>query len=99
MDRYQAAPTPFGQGGYARTLPGWAGSGLWRAPVVRSAWLRRLAASYGQAGRTSEANGLLEQVVADSEQLLGNDHPDTVVGRNVLSQWQSAVDDLGQSPL
>ncbi len=34
-----------------------------------------LAASYQQAGRTSEAIAILGRVVADRERLLGDDHP------------------------
>ncbi|MFG2820029.1 tetratricopeptide repeat protein [Kitasatospora sp. NPDC048365] len=46
-------------------------------------------ASYRQAGRTGEAIGLLERVVADSERLLGHDHPDTLTARLHLavSYW------------
>ena len=43
-----------------------------------------LAASYWQAGRTGEAIALLERVLADSERLLGEEHPDTLTARVVL---------------
>jgi hypothetical protein len=56
-----------------------------------------LAVSYQEAGRTSEAIALLEQVVADRKRLFGNNHPSTLGASNSLSRWQSAVDDLGQS--
>jgi Tetratricopeptide repeat len=36
-----------------------------------------LAMAYGTAGRTAEAIPLLEQTLADSERILGADHPRT----------------------
>ncbi|MFI6645355.1 tetratricopeptide repeat protein [Streptomyces sp. NPDC050504] len=40
-----------------------------------------LAASYRDAGRTGEALRLEEQILADSECLLGSKHPDTLTAR------------------
>ncbi|OPC76897.1 hypothetical protein B4N89_40530 [Embleya scabrispora] len=37
-----------------------------------------MAVSYWQVGWTGEAIDLLERVVADSERLLGAEHPDTL---------------------
>ncbi|MFF7544254.1 FxSxx-COOH system tetratricopeptide repeat protein, partial [Streptomyces canus] len=50
-----------------------------------------LAASYWQAGRTSEAIEIEEQVTADRERLLGGAHPDTLTARANLaaSYWQA----------
>ncbi|MGH2839723.1 MAG: tetratricopeptide repeat protein [Solirubrobacteraceae bacterium] len=44
-----------------------------------------LASSYWQAGRTSDAIELLEQVLADRERLLGPEHPDTLTTRANLA--------------
>ncbi|MFD8588685.1 tetratricopeptide repeat protein, partial [Streptomyces sp. NPDC059637] len=44
-----------------------------------------LATSYRQAGRTTDAITLLEQVAADSERILGPHHPDTLTARNNLA--------------
>ncbi|MEU1456942.1 tetratricopeptide repeat protein, partial [Streptomyces avermitilis] len=44
-----------------------------------------LAAFCWEAGRTGEAIGLLEQVVADCERVLGDDHPSTLAARNHLA--------------
>ncbi|TRO56140.1 tetratricopeptide repeat protein, partial [Streptomyces sp. IB201691-2A2] len=40
-----------------------------------------------QAGRTDEAIVLLEQVVADRERLLGENHPNTAATRTMLMAW------------
>ncbi|MFF4926195.1 tetratricopeptide repeat protein [Kitasatospora sp. NPDC001261] len=44
-----------------------------------------LAISYRQAGRTEEAITIKEQVLADRERILGEDHPDTLGARNNLA--------------
>ena len=44
-----------------------------------------LAVSYWSAGRTGEAIALHEQVAADTERLLGPDHPDTLSARGNLA--------------
>ena len=48
-----------------------------------------LAASYWQAGRTSDAIPMQEGVVADSERILGVEHPDTISAAETLRQWKS----------
>jgi hypothetical protein len=49
-----------------------------------------LAASYQQAGRTRDAIDLGERVLADSQRLLGDEHPDTLNARTVLKEWRSS---------
>jgi hypothetical protein len=44
-----------------------------------------LALGYLHAGRTAEAIGLYEQLLADRERMLGSDHPDTLKMRNNLA--------------
>ena len=44
-----------------------------------------LAFSYAQAGHTSEAIKLGEQVLSDSKRILGLEHPDTLRARTVLA--------------
>ena len=52
-----------------------------------------VAASYWQARRTGEANEIQERVLADSERLLGTDHPKTLVTANTLAIWKSESGD------
>jgi len=54
-----------------------------RAGAVRLA--RALAMSYGGIGRLGEATELGERVVADSERILGLEHPDTLRARLCLA--------------
>jgi Iap family predicted aminopeptidase len=54
--------------------------------------------THWQAGRTDEAIGLLERVVADRERLMGDEHPDTLTARQKLSGWRSAEGSPDQSP-
>jgi hypothetical protein len=49
-----------------------------------------LASSYRQAGRIDEAITLLEAVLADSERLLGPEHPATRAARDALRTWRGA---------
>jgi hypothetical protein len=48
-----------------------------------------LADTYRQAGRTNDAITLLEQVVADSERLLGAEHPHTVAAKEASRMWKA----------
>jgi hypothetical protein len=41
------------------------------------------------AGRTAEALAIYEQVVVDSERLLGREHPETLARRRQLEQWRN----------
>lgn len=56
-----------------------------------------LAASYRQAGRTSEAITIEKQVVADRERLLG-DHPDTVTAAATLEGWKNRYIETYKQP-
>jgi hypothetical protein len=62
-------------------------------PVPPVAARGNLASVYREAGRTAEAIPLLEQNLADREQLLGIDHPDTLMVRGSLA---SAYQDAGR---
>ncbi|WP_373307397.1 tetratricopeptide repeat protein [Streptomyces violaceus] len=57
-------------------------SGCWVSTTPTLTSRANLAASYAHAGRTGEAIAIEERVVADSERLLGEDHPDTLVSRS-----------------
>ncbi|MFD9872698.1 tetratricopeptide repeat protein, partial [[Kitasatospora] papulosa] len=50
-----------------------------------------LAASYWQAGRTSEAVTLLEAVLSDLERVLGSGHPDTLIARDNLAAMRRSA--------
>ncbi|WP_255352229.1 tetratricopeptide repeat protein [Micromonospora sp. HK10] len=46
-----------------------------------------MAASYRKAGRTADAIHLLEDALADSVRLLGENHPDTLAMADALRDW------------
>ncbi|MFF8448869.1 tetratricopeptide repeat protein, partial [Streptomyces leeuwenhoekii] len=50
-----------------------------------------LAVSYSGAGRIQDTLYLAERVLADSERLLGLDHPDTLRARNNLVRVREAT--------
>ncbi|WP_425581221.1 tetratricopeptide repeat protein [Streptomyces sodiiphilus] len=54
-----------------------------------------LATSYADAGRTTEAIALLEQVLADRERVLGAEHPGTEATRAALARWLGGEGDAG----
>ncbi|MGI8808719.1 MAG: tetratricopeptide repeat protein [Acidimicrobiales bacterium] len=47
--------------------------------------------SYRSAGRTADAIAIFEQVVADSERLLGPEHPDTLSAKAALDDLTRAL--------
>jgi len=49
-----------------------------------------LAASYYQAGRTTDAITLQQRVLTDSERLLGDEHPTTLAIRAFLEQMSTS---------
>jgi hypothetical protein len=57
-----------------------------------------LALSYRSAGRTSDAIVLLEQVLADSQRLLGAEHPNTLLVRANLDELITAGADMQSGP-
>ncbi|MFE7077443.1 tetratricopeptide repeat protein [Streptomyces sp. NPDC057620] len=56
-----------------------------------------LAICYWEAGRAGEAVALLEQVVADHERLLGDDHPDTLDARTTLADFYQKAGRAGEA--
>jgi hypothetical protein len=57
-----------------------------------------LASSYRSAGRTGEAIELQERVLADSERILGAEHPDTIAARDMLAAWRADEDADAATP-
>lgn len=68
-------------GATARASLGWPGTSVGSDHPDTLASRNDLASAYESAGRPDEAIGFFEQVVAESERVLGIDHPVTLTSR------------------
>jgi hypothetical protein len=50
-----------------------------------------LAHQQGEAGDAAGAAAALEQLLADTERVLGADHPDTLTARRNLASWRETI--------
>ena len=76
----------------------------WKRPLVQSEYRPRkfyqvrvgVTRSDGQALSYRDAITILEQVVADSERILGPGHPDTLTAVSVLKNWKEPPESRGR---